>query len=185
MNSQDVFAQRGAAARVFGGMTRLQNQPVAPDSVDSAYHGAGETIAGFAIAQKMNPSEAARRLVSAGTVSPSDPRAVALQEAPDAALVAKMTSAKGLNEVTRDLTKAGGELNMGREETAVLNGLKLGLKAQSLSPEKVAVAFERIVVSGDERAAQLATSAYVAATHLGVDQARTRKRERTKDDEQR
>lgn len=164
---------------------RLQGEPVAPERVDAAYASAGDTVAGYAISLKMPPAEAARRLVSAGTVAASDPRAVALQEAPDAGLVARMATPKGLSDVTRDLTRTGADLNMGREETAILNGLKLGLKAQNLSHEGVALAFERILVSGDEKAVDFAKNAYVAATHLGVDQARARKRDRSKDDDQR
>lgn len=186
MTNQETFEKPGAPARIFGGMSRLAN--VSADRVDRDFARAGDAPAAFAISRRLNAGEAGRLMVSAGCLSPDDPRAIAMQEAPDRAQIAQMKAPGGLRAASQETLEALSGCEMGREGRSALAGIRRSFKdldgGQGPSFGSVAEAFGRIAVAASSEseapARDLAARAFATTAQAGVEAARERDLSRAK-----
>jgi hypothetical protein len=191
MINQDAFEQPGAPARIFGGMSRLANSSA--DRVDRDFARAGDAPAAFAISRRLNAGEAGRLMVSAGCLSPDDPRVIAMQEAPDQARVEAMKAPGGLRMASQETVEALTACDMGREGRSALAGIRRSFKniesGQGPSFGSVAEAFGRIALAAssesEKPARDIAAKAFATTAQAGVEAARERDLSRSKDTQER
>lgn len=183
----DAFSQPGAAARLFAGAERHATMIPSPDEIDAAFQASGDRVSAFAIRMGLDPAQAGRSLVAAGSLSKDDPRAIATQDAPSADLVARMKTPAGLIAEAEEAARSLAARNLGREGAAAINGLRRMLKSSPsrVSPETVAGVFEAATVHaathGDSGGMALAGRSFVAATQVGLEQSRLRQKSRSRD----
>lgn len=186
MSNQEAFEYPGAPAKILGGMMRLAN--ASADRVDRDFSRAGDAPAAFAISRRLDAGEAGRLMVSAGCLSPDDPRAVAMQEAPDKARIAEMKSPSGLRTASKETLEALSSCEMGREGRSALAGIRRSFKdldgTNGPSHGSVAEAFGRIAMAANSKeetpARDIAARAFATTAQAGVEAARERDMTRAK-----
>jgi hypothetical protein len=175
MTNQEAFAQPNATAKIFGGMTRTIASSA--ERVDRDMQALGDSPAAFAISRKLDVGEAGRLLVSAGCVSPIDPRAIAMQQTPLKEDVDAYKTPDGLKSGAAKVVEQLDGHNLGREGTLILSGLRRSLKENSqISHSGVADAFGRIAScafwKSSIEATDIAAGAFTTATQAGVEVSR-------------
>lgn len=162
---EDFFRLAGTAER----MAHLSPK------IDEEYFGrAEESISKFIFQQDGAADANARKLVSAGLISPNDPMAIALHEEKSSDVIKNIPDRRSLNSTASDMALGVSKGSKSRDTSVSSAALFRRIKSGNMPPQAIASGFEGLVrraeVDGDMTTASSAARGFAHVAVAGVAQ---------------